>query len=254
MSIALDSAIGANGPASGASTTSFSHTLGSGADRLVVVTIGGECNNNGLDVLPISVTYNAVAMTKLDSELLASETDAHAFAALFYMLEAQLPAAGSRTVGVTFSANMGGAAGQFAGARCAAISVTGAAQEPPENWATGSHTADGTVFATDIQTLTTDAWIFDVISGGNAVTWAPTAGSIQTERVDANTNVASARVAHGTAGPVATPSVNSISWTAASSMPRAAHMLATWRSADVPPNRRVDPLVHSQAVHRASRW
>lgn len=82
----------------GSNTLTWSHTLGSGANRILMV--GVSIQNDGAQTIS-SVTYNGVSMTDLnnDSNQGTIRTE------IFYMRESSLPAAGTYDITVTTSAS-----------------------------------------------------------------------------------------------------------------------------------------------------
>lgn len=155
------------------STLAFNHTIGGESNRLLVVGVSTEAGSGAYDV--DSVTYDGVPLTPSVANPVGSSTLANA--EIWYMLEASLPAAGTYQVAITTST---GASEIHAGA----ISVYGAAQQPPEATATNDDAAAGwDTISTQIVTLTDNAWVFEAVGTGNAVSdWLPTSG--QDERYD----------------------------------------------------------------------
>lgn len=96
MAIAVDNAGVAN-----AGTGTLSFVLGGGADRIVIVTTSEETN----DIT--NVTFNGVNMT-----FLGGATQAEARVEIWYMLEAQLPVAGTYNIATTGGAANGGKGGR----------------------------------------------------------------------------------------------------------------------------------------------
>ena len=197
------------------SPLSWVHTLGAGNNRLLVVGIGVEGTfPTQADVT--GVTYNGVALTKaVDHDVGIQNTE------IWYLLEADLPAAGSYTVQVTtagapISINAGG------------ISVTGAAQSGPE---AANSNDDGQIgsltIQTNITTVTNGVWVFDSVGSGNAITGF-TADADQLERFDV---VGSSSAAAGSTELVPTAGSATLGWTTDSASNRLSHVLAAFAPA-----------------------
>ena len=80
----------------GSNTASFSHTIGGGSDRILLYSFASETAGTG-DVT--NVTYNGVALTYSTYTVTASEARVE----FWYMLEADLPVAGTYTVAATIA-------------------------------------------------------------------------------------------------------------------------------------------------------
>ncbi len=216
--IVLDSTSSAR--VNGNSTLTFNHTINGGADRLLVVGIAVE--EDAFDADVVAVTYNGAAMTKAIDRTVGSTTDMNV--ELWYMLDVNLPAAGSYPVFIDCP-NLAGTSVIMA----SAISVTGAAQAGPEATASAD---DGETAATSIQTaittVTNEAWIFDCVGSGDAHSgFAPDFG--QLEKLDVLGQ--SARLAAGTKEK-STAGLETLGW----SMPysaRSAYVLAAFAPAAV---------------------
>ncbi len=153
---------------------SWNHTIGGGSERMLLVCINSFDAFGGGNVT--GVTYNGVNMTKAAgiqqavSAVLRSE--------IWYMLEADLPAAGAYSVAATFT-------GSFTDSRCGSISLAGASQAAPESTATASQGSSAGSWSGNISSIADEAMMVDCVCGGNAATVTPTAS--QTERWDGNT-------------------------------------------------------------------
>lgn len=189
----------------------FNHTIGGESNRLLVVCVGSE--SGGYDVS--SVTYDSQPLTKaVDHEVGGSTT---MNVEIWYMLEANLPAAGTYSVDISTTGSywlVGGA-----------ISVYGAKQLPPEATSFGDDGEAGdTTITTDITTLTNGAWIFECVGSGDAHTGF-SAQSGQNEQFDEVTS--SSRVA-GSYEQVDTSGLESQQWDLLSSSIRLSHVLAAF--------------------------
>ena len=157
----------ASSATSGTSPLSWFHTVGSGNNRLLVVSIGIEGDSTVGNIT--GVTYNSVALTKAVENFVGDYQNTE----IWYLLN---PPAGSANVAVTTNGDPGDING-------GAISVFGAAQSGPEATSSQDDAVAGwTTIQTNITTLTDGAWVFDVIGSGEPRTFTPDAG--QTERFD----------------------------------------------------------------------
>jgi len=173
--------------------SSWSHTLGSGNNRIVVVGVGSE--NGGSFT---GVTFDGVAMTLAPGSERGIDGN---ITAIFYMLEADLPSAGSYSVVVTTASG-----GNICGG---AVSLENVIQAPPEAVATAAiESNDSDYLSCDITTLTNGAWVIDVIDSGNSISF--TADSPQVERFD---EMASSSAAAGSTRLVPTAGTVTNGWT-----------------------------------------
>lgn len=162
-----------NSAKSGAATSlSWSHTIGSGTNRALVVATGVENFGDGPTPMPVtSITYNGVAMTPIPGAVAEEGTTFMNRSELFYLLDADLPSAGSYTVSVTFAGTVYPTGGS--------ISLADVAQQGPEAVASASNA--GTNLSTPIFTHTDGAWIVDTVCSGTSGSWTAT-GTDQNER------------------------------------------------------------------------
>jgi hypothetical protein len=196
-------------------STAYTHSIGGEADRILIVTVSAYSWVDGnWDVT--GVTYDGVPMTKAVEHFIKETPglDLWTNHEIWYMLEADLPAAGMHLVAVT----MGGPSGF---AISSATSISGAAQQGPEATATGEFWG-GFGITTDITTLTDGAWVFESVgqrTGG--ATYNPQAG--QTVR-QAQFGLHSA--AHGT-DEIPTAGTTAQGWTSSNPEPLV-HVLAAF--------------------------
>lgn len=182
MAIVLDSSTFATGDGSSGPAISYSHTLGSGDDRIVLVCVSIETDE--ADPIISSVTYGGVTMT----ELTATQTGAtfKNRAGIYYLLDASLPAVGSNTVTINLPVTVGG--GDVVISGCS--SWIGCEQSAPTGAQNSSVSAEGTTTVTT--TPTTDnagSLVIGCVSTGDAVTLTPPTG--YTEAYDATANSSS---------------------------------------------------------------
>ncbi|MFW6155499.1 MAG: PKD domain-containing protein, partial [Planctomycetota bacterium] len=137
---------------------SWTHTIGAGDDRLLVVGVENE-DEVAADMVVSAVTYDGIAMTLVDGSQATVGSSTMNNTALYYLLDADLPAAGAYTVEVTYAGvNTRHCAG--------AISLANVAQQAAEAVATN---ADGSAssISTSITTLTDGAWVIDAVQSGH---------------------------------------------------------------------------------------
>jgi len=167
MAWAFDTASGAVG--AGTTTLSWSHTIGSGSDRLLCLAGSSERGSPGPEVS--SITYNSTGSTSIrvdDIDYAGYSNNTN----LRYILDADLPAAGTYTVAVTYTIYGDDIAGE-------AASYTGIAQQPPE--ANNGNTANNaTSISANLTTLTDNALL--VVSGMSNHAQAHTPGDGLTQR------------------------------------------------------------------------
>ncbi len=197
-----------------ATTLTFDHLIGGGVDRLLVLGISVEGSTGNADVTG-SPTYNGVAFTKAIDNITGTSVDMNT--EIWYMLEAQLPAAGTYTVSITASIADDITAG--------AVSVTDAAQQPPETTGFNADNQTGaSTIQTTVTTLTDGAWIFGCVGSGNALTgFTPDAG--ETEQWDV---LASSSRGAGRTKVSPTAGALTMGWTAESASNRISHAVAAF--------------------------
>ena len=196
-------------------STSFSHTIGSGSNRLLVVGVSIEHNASGPTVS--SITYNGQPLTKIDSRGIT--TDYYGRAELWYSLEASLPSAGTYNIVVnTPTAPEELIAG--------AVSWDGLAQQAPEAKGESSAGSQDTI-STSITTLTDGALLVDAVHSGMEYGFTPDSG--QTERYDVTGGAVTSRLAASTKE-VAVAGSTTMGWTMTGAN-RMAHEVAAFARA-----------------------
>jgi hypothetical protein len=133
-------------------TFSWSHLLGGGDDRVVVVGVGIEEGG----VVISSVTFDDEPMTLAPG---STQVESNNITAIFYILDTDLPTeAGTYTVEVTTDTGDSIGAG--------AVSLENVKQEPPEA-VTGTTVGSNVSYISQgITTVTNGAWIIDVAGTG----------------------------------------------------------------------------------------
>ena len=209
-----------SGTASYTTTVTFNHTIGSGSNRVLVVGATIEDCDNYPSVS--GVTYNGQPLTYIDSGQVISGSGCGGRAELWYLLEADLPSAGTYNVRVNTS-------GTFDQIVAGAISLENVAQQAPEASDSNANDAQTTI-TTNITTFTDGAWLVDVVHSGNATgDFAPNGG--QTERYQ---RVSGSSTGAGSTKEVSTAGSTSAGWTSAGAN-RLAHVAAAFAPAPAAP-------------------
>jgi hypothetical protein len=153
------------------STLSWTHTLGSGPSRAVVIEVGSVDSAASPDANAVvsSVLFNGVYATPIPNSLIYGGTSGMVQTQLFYLTEAELPAAGTYTVQVNL-------VGAIAGIQAGAISLIGVNQGPPEAVTAQKVTSGADLIATAITTLTNNAWVIDIVEDNDLTALTANAG------------------------------------------------------------------------------
>jgi len=168
---------------------SFSHTLVSGTNRIVIVTIGIE-NGNTTDV--DSVTYGGQTCTKAIDHT-AISTGFRFLVEIWYILDADLPSDGSRIVNVTCSGIMyelevNAFCSEYAG-------VTQGAPEATDGYnQTIGSTITNTISPSD------NAWVISGVGAGNIGDWAHGEGQVEVLEFDDNSSTFAVAELRGASG------------------------------------------------------
>jgi hypothetical protein len=201
-------AVASKAATNGASTT-WTHTTGTGTDRILIVGLATE--DTSTSVLNVStITYGGVAMTAVANSTATAGSSTYDRAQLFYLLN---PASGTNTISVTWG-------GAVNGISAGSISLAGVAQSAPSTAAINSATSGNTISA-NIAVATAGSWLVSVAnSGASNATLTP--GSTQTKRWGLGQSNS------GGAGSTATPATGTVSttWTASSSSQLALSVVA----------------------------
>ena len=150
--VEFDSASSAN--AQDSNTLSWSHTIGSGDNRILVVGTAGK-DTGSADLEISSVRYNNVPMNLVEGSARAAGSDPHVKTELYYLLEESLPSPGSYNVVITYDGSVAEACG-------GAVSLKNVGQGPPEDVATNAQSGSNSI-STDIVALTNYAYVVDVV-------------------------------------------------------------------------------------------
>jgi pectate lyase len=214
--IAFDSASRAASTTTGTRSISWSHTIGGGTDRFLLVGVAVE-DVSTTDASITSVTYNNVALTAVPGSKISGGGSGIIQTQMFYGFGTSLGAAGAHTVTVTFQ-------GPIDGTSASAVSFSGVSQAAPEAATARTDTSGADSISTTITTRSANAWVVDVVGSGNSGSF--TQGSGQTERTDI---AASGMTGATSSKPVATAGTTTMSWTH-SGANRLAHSLVSLAS------------------------
>jgi prepilin-type N-terminal cleavage/methylation domain-containing protein len=151
---------------------SFQHTVGSGSNRVLVVTVGVE-RDSGQNVVS-GVTYGGQPLAKIRGEIAEPGGAVEGHAELWYLLA---PPSGNGTVVIS----TGGGSGADSQIHGGAISLEGVAQQAPEANAGNNNTGSNTI-STSITTQTDGAWLVEAVACGNTGSFSVNSG--QTEQYD----------------------------------------------------------------------
>jgi hypothetical protein len=216
--ITFDNASSASNSTPG-TTLSWSHTIGSGSNRMLIIGVCG-LDTSTSDLVISSVKYNGVNMSFVSGSSVTLTTSTSRKTELYYLLNSNLPSAGTYTVTVTYS-------GDVNNRSAGAISLTGVAQTAREAVATNSQSA--TTISTNITTLTNGAWVVDIVGSGSAGSFTTTTSGM-TERWDVSAGSSSA-AGSTKAAPFAT--TTTMSWEQTGAY-RLVHSVAAFAPAEVP--------------------
>jgi len=195
-------------------TLSWSHTIGGSSNRILVVAVACE-DNFAINEVINSIKYNGVDMTKVPA---SSKSWGYIKADLYYMLDADLPASpGTYTVSVTYNGNVSTRIG-------GAVSLKNVKQQTPETAVTNS-LASATAISTDINTLSSGAWIVDVAGHSNNGSFST---STSTERWDQNSGN---HTGAGSATLAASAGATTVNWNFSGSSGTILHSLAAFAPA-----------------------
>lgn len=158
--VVVDSATIAPTPSGASSPISWTHLVGSGTRRLMVVGCA-----TAFDVGTLSVTVGGNSMTKSTSTAEATPYQTYAF---YY----PNPSSGSQTIQVSWTSG-----GTDSRVLCGAVSFAGVNQAAPVEVSTGSYSGNGNVTAT-MTTLTANDALIGVVNdnGSSSQSGVPTAG------------------------------------------------------------------------------
>ena len=201
-------------------TLSWSHTIGGGSNRLLLVGVEVE-DASSTDAVVSGVTYNGVAMTRATSAI--AGTTFFMNVEVWYLLEASLPAAGTYTVNVTTTGTTDNRIG-------GSYSIADMKQTGPEATNTQTSNTGPATMNTSVTTVTDGALVFDAIGSGNLNTGFVPNQTGQAEFYD--TTVGSSTGA-GSTKIVATAGSTTMGWTVTGAS-QTAHVVTAFAPADTP--------------------
>ena len=188
----------------------WSHTVGAGSDRILVVGVMYE----GADPSITSIKYGDANLTLAITGDVGSGGTMNT-TSLYYLLN---PLTGTANIAIDHLVGSDHVA-------VGGISLANVKQEAPEATAHGWVTADPTTISTAITTLTDGAWVVDVVGdGGNVTARDPNAVGM-VERWDENANSSGGA---GSTKPVATAGVTTNTWDMNTGGNRLSHSLAAF--------------------------
>ena len=202
-----------------ASSVSWTHTLGSGTNRAIVIAVGQTDTIASPDPSSVvtSVLFNGVYATPVPNSIIYGGTSGSVQSQLFYLLDSELPAAGTYTIQVNL-------AGAVAGVQAGAVSFFGVSQGPADAVTTHRDTTGADLISTTITTITNNDIVVDIVEDNSVA--ALTANSGQTV---AWTGSASVGTAGSSTKPVPTAGAATLGW--AGSASRLTHSLAAFAPA-----------------------
>ena len=170
-------------------TITWSHTLGGGSNRAVVVGVVSRASPATNASAP-GVTFNGVAMIPLPSSVAINTTTLATInrSQLFYLPEASLPAAGTYPVQVTFASTQSLSNHILANA----ISLANVAQTAPT---TQSNFNDSASTISTVVTAAAGSWVVDTLGVGSSVAAIQTNNAGMVLRAGPNQTTSSASAA-----------------------------------------------------------
>ena len=206
--VTLDGAVSSGTGAASASSVTFSHTTGTGDNRLLLVGVSWNCGSTDRTIS--SVTFTPASSSALPLSLVKTQKAGTnlRYSAIYSLLNP--PSGVSGTITVTFSGTVSN--GIVAGA----VNFAGVNQTSPLGMATGANggasSGDPSLPSVTLTGLTGDELIFDNVFQGGTETQTLTPGAGQAQQW--NAFVSNTRAAASTEQ--ATSSSVTMSWTAAS--------------------------------------
>ena len=199
-----------------ASAVSWQHVLGAGGSRAVVISIGVTDSAASPDAAAAitSVLFNGIYATPIPGSFAATGTSGNVQTQLFYLLESELPAAGTYTITATL-------AGTVSGIQGGAVSFFNVNQGPAEAVIVHKDGSGANLISTAITTLTNNAVVIDIVEDNSVA--ALTANSGQ-----AVVFTASAPIGTGGSSTKVTPTAGSTTLGWAGNASRLVHSLAAF--------------------------
>ncbi|MHC4738215.1 MAG: carbohydrate binding domain-containing protein [Planctomycetota bacterium] len=137
---------------------SWTHTIGGGQNRILIVGLAGEDNSDN-DLVVSSIRYNSVNMHHvIGSSITEGEPTGYKMKTeLYYLLDDELPSSGAHTISVNYSGEVSRICG-------GGISLANVSQQSAEAVDTNS-IASGRNISTDITIGSSGMWLVDVVGG-----------------------------------------------------------------------------------------
>ncbi len=176
VTLGLDGAVSNATGAANATSVSFSHTTGTGTDRLMLVGVSWNCGSTGRTISSVTFSYGAGPTVLNLSQKFVQETSSttQRYAAIWYS-QTEPPQNTTGTITVTFSGTVSN--GIVAGA----ANFAGVDQTTPLGAAVGANSSStGTTLSVTLDSLTGDELIFDTAFIGASTPPDPTVGADQT--------------------------------------------------------------------------
>ena len=159
--ISFDAASRAATTTTGRTSLSWSHPIGGGTDRVLVVGVAVE-DVTTADANITAVTFNGVALIPVPNSKRSGGGTGIIQTQLFYLLNASLGAAGSRTITVTTQ-------GAVDGISAGAVSLAGVSQAVPVR-CDQRDTSGADSISTSITSPAANSWVVDVVG---SPAWGP---------------------------------------------------------------------------------
>ena len=234
--VTLDGAVGSGGTASSGSSLSFSHTTGTGTNRLMLVGVSWNCGTAATppSISSITFTYGTTVLDLSQEYLQPTNTSTVAnkrYSAIWYS-PTEPPAGTTGTIKITFSASV------TSGIAANAVNFAGVDLTTPFSTSNGAYSTSSNTPSVTLSPLNGDEMIFDnLFVGGTTV---PTVGSSQTKLwgVNGGNAISAASIMQAT-GTSAT-----MSWSSSSAV--------TWASAAVAINPGEDAIPPSVTINQAT--
>ena len=158
----------------GVASVAWQHTVGLGANRMLVV---GVTTESTTDSFATGVTFGTQAFTKVTGSRAVEGTTSFNATELWFLAA---PSVGAGTITVTLSP----AVSSGNGAACGSVSLFGVAQSAPEAVAIANAAGSGGTYSLGITTLTAGAWLVDVVNNGTGSTTSTTFTPTATDMVE----------------------------------------------------------------------
>jgi hypothetical protein len=150
---------------------SWTHTIGGGQNRILIVGLGGEDDRDS-DLTVSSIKYNNVNMHPVIGSSITEGTGYKMKTELYYLLDDELPSSGGYTIAVNYSGEVTRICG-------GGISLANVSQQPAEGVDTNS-VASGHDISTDITVGSNGIWVVDVVGSSSVGSFtATTAGMVE---------------------------------------------------------------------------